>query len=253
MKNRISLLIALLFATASWAMSAEEAQQLFALANTNYENGEFEEALALYDSVATEFSSFELWYNAGNAAYRTGELGRSVLYYERARRIKPTDDDLQVNLAIVNERVVDRIAELPGLGVENLWTVLTASSRLSMWSWLAVLFQLLGFALLSGWLLASKAAFKRSFFIGGVVALFMGFTAYGMASATLNRIQANTEGVILSPLVEVKNGPSLSENNAFVLHEGTKVKIRQERGDWLEIKLANGSVGWVLAESLETI
>jgi SH3-like domain-containing protein len=74
-----------------------------------------------------------------------------------------------------------------------------------------------------------------------------------MANATMNRIEANTEAIILAPLVEVKNSPSADERNAFVLHEGTKVKIRQQRGEWFEIKLANGSVGWVLAETVETI
>ncbi|MGF1566078.1 MAG: SH3 domain-containing protein [Flavobacteriales bacterium] len=253
MKTTATLIISLLFATASLAFDRSEAEQLFAQANTAYEAGEFATALALYDSVATEFSSFELWYNAGNAAFRTGELGRSILNYERARRIKPTDDDLQVNLTIANERVADRIAELPSMGVENLWTVLTASARLPLWSILAILFQLFGFGFLAGWLFAGKPAFKRAFFALGVACIFIGFTAYGMANATMNRIEANTEAVILAASVEVKNGPSSNENNAFVLHEGTKVKIRQQRGEWFEIKLANGRVGWVLAETIETI
>jgi tetratricopeptide (TPR) repeat protein len=253
MKTIASLLISLLIGTAAWALDRNEAAQLFTQANTAYEAGEFATALALYDSVATEFSSFELWYNAGNAAFRTGDLGRSILYYERARRIKPTDDDLLVNLTVANERVADRIAELPSMGVENLWTVLTASARLPLWSILAILFQLVGFGFLAGWLFAGKPAFKRSFFALGVACIFIGFTTYGMANATMNRIEANTEAVILAALVEVKNGPSANENNAFVLHEGTKVKIRQRRGEWFEIKLANGGVGWVLAETIETI
>ncbi len=237
----------------AWAFDRSGAEQIFAEANAAYEAGDFAASLALYDSVATEFSSFELWYNAGNAAFRTGELGRSILYYERARRINPTDDDLQVNLTIANERVADRIAELPSLGVENLWTVLTASARLQLWSLLAIAFQVVGFGFLAGWLFATKTAFKRSFFALGVAGVLIGFTAYGMANATMKRIEANTEAIILAPLVEVKNSPSADENNAFVLHEGTKVKIRQQRGEWFEIKLANGSVGWVLAETVETI
>lgn len=253
MKTFATLVISLLVTTTALAFDRSEAEQLFTQANTAYEAGEFVSALALYDSVAVEFSSFELWYNAGNAAFRNGELGRSILFYERARRIKPTDDDLQVNLTIANERVADRIAELPSMGVENLWTVLTASARLPLWSLLAVVFQLLGFGFLAGWLFAGKPAFKHSFFALGVAGIFIGFTAYGMASATMNRIEANTEAVIQAPLVEVKNSPSSNENNAFVLHEGTKVKIRQQRGEWFEIKLANGRVGWVLAETVETI
>lgn len=253
MKRILYLLFLLTSSFAASALDRTEAESLFAQANAAYEAGDFAASLALYDSVAAEFSSFELWYNAGNAAFRTGELGRSILYYERARRIKPTDDDLQVNLTIANERVADRIAELPSLGVENLWTVLTASARLHLWSLLAIAFQVIGFGFLAGWLFVAKPAVKRSFFALGVAGVLIGFTAYGMANATMNRIEANTEAVILAPLVEVKNSPSADESNAFVLHEGTKVKIRQQRGEWYEIKLANGSVGWVLADTIETI
>ncbi len=236
-----------------FAMDEAEARQLFVSGNQAYEAGEYEVALARYDSIAQVFSSFELWYNAGNAAYRNGNLGKSILYYERAKRISPSSDDLLVNLAIANERVADRIAELPSLGVEDLWGVLTATSRLSLWMTLSLVLNLLGFGLMAGWLFMKRSTLKRTVFVGSMVIIFGALMSYGMAKATMDRIDANTEAVILVAKIEVKNSPGANESNAFVLHEGTKVKIQQEISGWYEIRLANGSVGWVQSEALEIV
>lgn len=238
---------------AASAMDESDAHRLFDEANNAYEEGNFERALQLYDSVTVEFSSFELWFNAGNAAYRSGQVGRSILYYERAKRISPAHDDLLVNLAIANERVADRIAELPSLGVENLLGVVTSSSRLNTWSWLALGLNLLGFGLLAGWVFITRRSVKRMFATLGIALIAIGLLSYGIARATHARILANTEAIILMPKIEVKNGPSESESNAFVLHEGTKVKIQQELGEWFEIRLANGAVGWISSDALEVI
>lgn len=255
MKTRhlLLLLIAAFSIGSANAMDEADARALFTEANTAYEAGDFESALQLYDSVAVNFSSFELWFNAGNAAYRSGKIGKSILYYERAKRISPANDDLLVNMAIANERVADRIAELPSLGVEDLLGVLTSTSRLGTWSWLALALNLLGFGLLAGWVFAARVSFKRSLATLGITFIFLGLLSYAMARATHSRILANTEAIILVPKIEVKNGPAENESNAFLLHEGTKVKIQQELGNWFEIRLANGAVGWISADALEVI
>lgn len=249
----LSVLLAAIFFSATYAMDESDARVLFTEANTAYEAGDFERSLQLYDSVSVNFSSFELWFNAGNAAYRSGKIGQSILYYERAKRISPANDDLLVNLAIANERVADRIAELPSLGVEDMLGVLTSTSRLGTWTWLALSLNLIGFGLLAGWVFATRLSFKRSLATLGLIFVFLGLMSYAMARATHARILANTEAVILVPKIEVKNGPTENESNAFLLHEGTKVKIQQELGDWFEIRLANGAVGWISANVLEVI
>lgn len=235
------------------AADNSDAKSLFYSANKAYEAGNFEEALSIYDSIASVHSSFELHFNAGNAAYRAGKLGKSILHYERAKRIAPSNDDLLVNLAIANAKVVDRITELPSLGVEDLWGALTSTNHLNTWAWVALVFQFLGFGLLAGWLFSSSAAVKRTLLALGITGIFLGFASYGMSRATWNRVQAATSGVIMEPKVEVKNSPGSSDANAFILHEGTKVQLQQQLGDWYEIRIANGSVGWVSVQVIEVI
>lgn len=234
-------------------MDLEKAETLFQEAGAAYEAANYSEALVLYDSIANQYVSFELYFNAGNAAYRTGALGKSILYYERARKIDPADDDLRVNLAVANEKGKDRIQALPSLGVEDLWSVLTSSNQLSTWSALAVGLNLVGFILLAGWLWGKAPAIRRALFWTGTVLVLFGILGYMMSRATYLHIKAATEAVVLEPKVEIKNSPNSNDANAFLLHEGTKVKILQETDQWFEIRIANGNVGWMPRSAAEII
>lgn len=253
MKKLTVLLLFAISVVSSHAIDESTARELFDQANSAYEQEKYDTAFALYDSIAAEFSSFELYFNAGNAAYRSDKLGQSILYYERAKRIDPSNDDLKLNLTLADERVKDRIQELPSLGVEDLWSLLTASNRLTLWSLVAIIANLVGLGLLVLWLWSRSKGLRRLAFWSGLVLVFIGFLGYGMSRATQSRIKASTEAVILAPKVEVKNSPSSNDSNAFVLHEGTRVKILQETTDWFEIRIANGNVGWLPRSSAEVI
>lgn len=255
MKQHITVFLALLLSLpfSATAMDQADAKQLFAEATQAYEDAEWEKAYLLYDSVATEYRSFELCYNAGNAAYKAGKLAQSILYYERAKKIDPTNDDLLVNLTIANERVVDRIETLPSLGVEDLISILTATNRLSTWTNASLLLNFLGFLLLIIYLFVNQRAWRKALLGIGLALIVTGLVSYGFAYATWSRVQANTTAVILDPKVDVKTSPSRSETNAFILHEGTLVKIQGENAEWYEIRLANGAVGWISKEALVLI
>lgn len=249
----LSTILVLLLALQSIAMDRNDALQLFEEGNKAYEAGNYTEAFNLYDSLATEYRSFELCYNAGNAAFRAGNLGQSILYYERARKIDPSNDDLMVNLAIANERVADRIESLPSLGVEDLFSTLTASSKLSMWTWTSLALNLIGFLLLAGFLFSSKKALRKVLLSTGIALIVVGLTSYGMARLTWSRVEASTKAVIVQAKADVKTSPSNNESNAFILHEGTLVLIQQESDEWVEVRLANGAVGWLPKSTIEVI
>ena len=246
-------LLIVLFTFCAQILLAGSPHERFAEANALYESGSFAESLVIYEEISAEYSGFELWFNAGNAAYKSGELGKSVLYYERAKKIDPTNDDLLVNLAIANDKVADRIQALPSLGVENVWSIMTASTRLNTWSWAAVIFNALGFLLIGVYILVSKGTLRRIMLIAGVVLVGVGLSTYLLSRASYSELKASEQAVILSDKVDVRTSPNENGSAAFVLHEGTKCTIRQDNGDWLEIKIANGSVGWILKTDLAVI
>jgi len=89
-------------------------ESLFAEGNRLYQEGDFAAAAASYDAVIKGgFESAEVYYNLGNAHFRLGETARAVLNYRRAARLDPGNDDIRANLALVSQRLQDRIEPLP--------------------------------------------------------------------------------------------------------------------------------------------
>ncbi len=62
-----------------------------------------------------------------------------------------------------------------------------------------------------------------------------------------------TKAIIFSPLVNGKSSPDNSGTDLFLLHEGTKVTVEDEVGEWFEVRLSDGNKGWIPSNSLEII
>lgn len=246
-------LLFVLLVSVRLCVHAQNPSDLIQSGNTLYESGAFEDALKSYEAAMVDAHGVNLYFNAGNAAFKTGALGKAILYYERAKKIDPTAEDVNNNLQIANAKVVDRIESLPSLGVENLWGVLTSQSKLNTWAWLAIVFNFIGFAVLAVRLFTVKLVLKRTLLIAGLVVFFCGLGFYGLSRAANSRLNRSTEAIVLAPSIIVRNAPSDSSQEAFVLHEGTKIKIISTQENWNEIKIANGSVGWMPSDASEPI
>jgi len=75
--------------------------------------------------------------------------------------------------------------------------------------------------------------------------------AFSFRNRTL--VHNNRDAIIFSPLVNGKSSPDESGTDLFVLHEGTKVTVEDEVGEWYEIRLSDGNKGWIPSNSLEKI
>ena len=223
--------------------------------NRLYQEGEFEDALASYlRLVEAGFESGEVYYNIGNAFFKLGDLAQSILYYERARRLLPGDEDVQVNLELARSLTVDEIEPLPRFwlfAVVAWWvdllprTVLIAVVTASylVGTGVVLLLVLKGGVTVAGW-------GRRIALASGVVFLFFGLN---LAVREFEVGQA-TEAVVLQPQVNVKSAPLDDETlTVFTVHEGTKVRIDRLSEEWAEVALEDGRVGWVPVGVLETI
>lgn len=254
--NRLGVgLLAVL--TVGWGgrASAQEAEAQFRSGNAAYQAGRFEEARDAYEGIlAAGSESATLYYNLGNAYFKLGDLGKAVLSYERARRLDPGDEDIRANLDLANSLLADEITPLPGflpLRVMRWGVEVLPRSLLLHLSGVGYVLAGLGAALWilirgprgrwwSGWV-ASAAA---------VVALLAG--ANLLARDWLAGQESS--GVILADEVAVYSAPSEDHDlQLFTIHEGTKVRIDQESGEWAEVVLADGKVGWVHRNAFEPI
>ena len=232
----------------------QDQQQLFRQANRFYEEGAFDRALSGYREILSQgYESGPLYFNVGNCYYKLGQIGKAVLFYERARRLIPGDEDLQANLALANLRVVDKIPELP-----EFWPITVANGLINLLSrpvLLGVTFSLYFFFIASIIVrtLARRRAVRsvggRSAILGGALLLLFGL----FLVAQIQQAQEHNRAVVMVSTVHVMSAPGAEGVEVFTLHEGTRVRIDQTSGQWVEIVLSDGNVGWLKAETLEVI
>lgn len=227
---------------------------LFQHANNLYQEGEFEAALNEYREILKSgYEASDLYYNMGNAAFRSNSIGRSILYYEKALKLDPSHSDAAHNLEFVSRYRVDAFEEVPELFLRTWISAAVRALPESTWSIMALLsFGLtLGFILV--YLFAKGIGLKKGAFFAALLGMiFFIFTLLSGISQH-RRIIEPEYGIILSPSVVVKSTPSETGNELFILHEGTKVTVSEQVTGWHNIRIIDGREGWIRSEDFEYI
>ena len=195
----------------------------------------------------------KLYYNLANAYFKTGAIGKSILYYNKALRIAPSQEDIRHNLAIAEAQTKDRIAVIPEFFLNRWLRTMRNSMSCTSWSVLSLVAfgLLLAFALL--FLLASRLRWRKAGFYGALCAfvLFVAMTSFAVSSR--NDMLIHDEAIVMGTAISVKSSPDRSATDLFVLHEGTKVKLLSEVDEWCEVVIADGKKGWTLKSNVEEI
>ncbi|TAL59930.1 MAG: hypothetical protein EPN85_08355 [Bacteroidetes bacterium] len=233
---------------------SEPGSALLDSANFAYANGNFEKASGLYqDILKMGYEAPEVYFNLGNTYFKLDEVGLSVLYYERAKKLSPYDEDLNFNLKLVNQRTLDKVEPLPRLFLEEWWESLMNMHSEKTWSIRSIISFLIFLFFLGVLITSNKVATKQMGFWLGI--LFFAFSVFSffIAKSSYGNIISRNTAIILSSSVEVKNSPSETGKKLFILHEGTKVSTPDTSGEWAKIELSSEKVGWVKRSALEFI
>lgn len=215
-------------------------------ANTAYQAGFYENAIALYDKVIKEgYTSSELYYNLGNAYYKADKIPLAILNYERALKLDPGNEDLQYNLKVANNQIIDKIDQLPRLFYERWWTSLKQLNSTDGWATLTIALCVVLFLLVSAFLLSISIRLRRVLLPTFLVVLFFMLTSFILSYETYSDAVKRKDAIVIEATLPVKSSPEDSGIDLFVIHEGLKVEILDELTGWKEIRIANGSKGWV--------
>jgi tetratricopeptide (TPR) repeat protein len=243
-----------LFLISGIALQASDTQVVIAQANKAYTGEYFANAAELYKKVIqTGYESPELYYNLGNTYYKLNELASAILYYEKARKMDPGNDDINFNLSVANSKIADKIEPLPELFYKRWFRTLRESFAVDEWGRISVATLIL--ALISGFIyfISNRMIFRKAgfwfsivFFVTMLFSLFFAYQNYRI-------LNNNKEAIIFSPTITIKSSPDEKSVDLFVLHEGTKVRLIDNIGNWYEIRIANGSVGWIEASAIQKI
>ncbi|KAB2808602.1 tetratricopeptide repeat protein [Phaeocystidibacter luteus] len=214
-----------------------------------FEDGQFSEAYALWEEYASTEEAVDptVYYNMGNAAWRGGEIGEAIWNWNRALKLDPDMKDAKFNLQFTDDVLVDRIRPLDKSPVdeviEKIWSALTPQT----WG-LISLFSFLGMMVFFAVFKYGNFAGSRIFMPLAFVLLFTGIAAGGIGWKHQYELDNTLTAVVLEPNVYIKSAPMIGAGDAFILHEGTQMDVQKTAGDWLEIHLADGKVGWVQSE-----
>lgn len=256
MNKKLSFIFIIIFLTVCSYKNifALDAKSMMQKANGLYQKNNFSEAAQIYQKLVDEgYEGTALYYNLGDAYYRLNKIGYAILNYERALRLSPGDDDVQHNLALANTKTVDKIEPLPKFFIFQWWESLLALFNLSGWTYTAYLFYIIILLSFGVYFFVKKPQLQRYAFFSGLFSIVILLIVASLLIVKLNREVNIKNGVIVEPSVIAKVSPDKDSNDAFVIHEGLKVRLEDNIGNWYKIRLRDGKIGWANKQDIRVI
>ena len=232
-------------------ISPLSAQTPLEKANQAYADSSYAEAAAMYEALLVKTPDATIYYNLGNAYFRQDSLAKAILNYERALRLRPNYPDAQFNLEFAQSKIVDNIQEEDFFLTVWARTVRNTMSE-NTWMWLSIcLFSLCLIGILL-FLLGREIWLRKTAFHVAWVALLFCIISGLNAGSLHKRNTLHDEAIITQGIITAKSSPDKSGTELFTLHEGTKVTIREELGEWVNVRVGQNE-GWIPSNCLEKI
>ncbi|MFI3279771.1 MAG: tetratricopeptide repeat protein, partial [Rikenellaceae bacterium] len=223
-------------------------------ANTAYINGDYAKAIELYTSITEQgLSSDKLYFNLGNAYYKSEDMARAILNYQKALLITPNDADILYNLGVAQSQIRDQIEEIPEFFIRKWSRSIAQTFNCTGWSIISLVALSLILSALILFLLAGSIKLRKVGFGVGLFAAFILLISLHYALEERREILNHNKAVIMSQSIAIKSSPDRSSTDLFVLHSGTTVKILREIDGWFEVVIADGKSGWIESRRVEQI
>lgn len=223
-------------------------------ADQEYKRGNYPQAIADYKSLLKKTPSAEVYYNLGNAYFRSDSIPQAILAYERAALINPGNSYIRFNLQFARGKTIDKVAEPDEMFFISWFRSAANLATVDGWATMVLISAaLLGCCILlyffSSRILVRKVGFGCAIAFAILFVLSNIFALYQK-----NALTSKEGAIIMAPAANLKKTPIRSGADEAVLHEGTRVDIadRSIKG-WLGVKLADGREGWIEENTVEEI
>ena len=223
-------------------------------ADDEYAKGNYQQAIKDYQEILKTGVSSEIYYNLGNAYYRTDNITQALLAYERALQLSPGDNDIRFNLQYARSKTIDKITPETEMFFVTWYHSLVNFTSVDRWANTAIVSIVMALLLILVFLFAPQMWARKSGFYGSAVFLLLFAFANLFAFQQKHELETKQGAIVIAPTVNVKKTPAVSGTDVFVIHEGTRVDIT-DRGmkQWRGIKLADGREGWLKTSQIEEI
>ena len=230
------------------------AQSGFEKGNVLYQKGQYEQAIQAYESVLdSRQQSADLYFNLGNCYYKLNKVAPSIYNYEKALVLAPEDVDITNNLKFAQKLTIDEVKEVPKVGFAKLLHDFTGMYHYNTWAWISIVFGLMFLGFFIGYYFSLAVVLKRIFFFGMFVWVLFLLVSVGAAIFEKNHFVTDRPAIVFAEVIDVKSEPQKASPATFVLHEGTKVFVKEILGKWKKIELTDGTEGWIESKAIREV
>jgi tetratricopeptide (TPR) repeat protein len=247
--------ILLIFLAITTSIQAQQPapQQQFEQANNLYAQSKYNDAAEAYQRlIDAGYRQPSLYFNAGNAYYKTNRTGLAVYNYEKALQIAPGNASIEHNLALANQKVIGYVQELPLVFFQRWWIQLEHFHSTNGWAVGSIVF----FWLLIGGIVVARIwpDRKTKWLRWATIIAGVGFVGYfTMAIATYAIDHNHRAGIIMASGIKAKAAPDDNSKDVFEVQEGMKVQIANSTKEYCKIQLADGKTGWVPCADIKSL
>lgn len=251
MKKLIAIFTVLTFAFSAFAGTDDDLMQK---GNEAYQKENYDLAIQCYQDIIQHGNEGAvLYYNLGNAYFKAKQTPEAILWYERALRLDPSNEDIKHNIAYANLQITDKIEVLPELFIVRWWNAISQNHTADGWAVMSIVSAVIFVVAVALVLVSRRRWLSLTAAVVTVLSLLLFVLSLIFASRESKRYLNQPEAVVMQSVVNAKGSPNESGASLFVIHSGLKVAVTDRVGNWVEIKLPNGEKGWVESASLEVI
>jgi tetratricopeptide (TPR) repeat protein len=216
-------------------------------ANHLYEEGDYSEAIELYEDALGSARDSRVLYNLGNAYFKAGRVGKAVVNYRRAWVLSPRDPDIRANLDFARSYRADRVDVGSNPPIVLLVRIVRYFSIQETLAAASILF-------VSALVLLSAAAVRRRPALGcASLCLFIIFLYLLISWGSWRAVLRSRNAVVVVPEVTAYSGPGTEYREVLQVHDGLEARIRDERHGYVLIQIPGGLGGWVEESAVEEV
>ena len=235
-------------------LSMAQNTSLFEEGNTLYSNGKYYEAIEKYEEVLnTGLHSAEVYFNLGNAHYKLNRIAPSIYYYEKALLLSPKDKEIKNNLSYAQNMTIDAIEVVPEIGISRFLRSAIKMFSFDTWAFLSVGFMIVFVIIFMTYYFTSSTNKKRFTFVTSIISAFLTILFLSFAFQKQAMDNKDNPAIVFAQESSVRTDPNLGGEEAFLLHEGTKVRVLDTINNWTEILLTDGKTGWIVSDDIRML
>ena len=225
-----------------------------AMADSAYVRQQYQQAIADYEALLKKGVSADIYYNLGNAYYRTDNITRAVLNYERALLLSPGDRDIRFNLQLARSKTIDKITPESEMFFVTWYRSLVNIMSVDGWAMMSLVALAIAIVLALCYLFTGRVWMQKTGFFGAFFMIVIFALSNLFAWQQKDQLVNRTGAIVISPAAAVKSTPANGGTDLFIIHEGTKVEITDSSmKEWKEVRIADGKEGWIKASMIEMI